>query len=449
MHPDVDMRNKIFHLFTRQIQGRCKGSRCSHTPVVGLAVTAVMLILIGCGGGGGGGGVGGIGGAVENPDWAPTTTYLPTLTINTANAQDITSKEDYVDGEYKMADSNGVILQEGGLEIRGRGNSTWKMPKKPYHIKLTDKAALMGMPGGRHWVLLANCADITLLRNETAFELSRLLGMEYTTRSVFVELYLNGNYRGVYQLTEHIRIAKDRVNIPELKETDISADTITGGYLIEVDERRGEDFCFDSERTDMVFCVKNPETLLEPGRELQRQYIVNYISRTDEAIFGEQFKDETTGYAAYIDVDSAIHYYLINELLKNIDGNLRLSAYMYKKRDGKLTFGPVWDFDLALGNASGATSPEGWQIRSAPWFERMFEDPAFEQKVKARWGQMKTEGILTALFQHIDDQSLYLINAQENNFQKWIKDNSYEKDIDDLKEWLTLRIAWMDAQLSE
>lgn len=118
------------------------------------------------------------------------------------------------------------------------------------------------------------------------------------------------------------------MNIPELKKSDTAADLITGGYLIEVDERRGEAFCFDSVKTEMVFCLKNPETLLEPGWELQKQYIVNYIHQTDDAIFGDQFKDPDVGYAAFIDVDSAIQYYLINELYYNLDGN-RTLVYTY------------------------------------------------------------------------------------------------------------------------
>jgi hypothetical protein len=394
--------------------------------------------------------------------WTPADVYLPTMTINTADAQQITSKEVYLTGTYKIPDLNGDILHEGDLEIKGRGNSTWSMPKKPYKLKLADSTALMGMPGNKHWVLLANYSDKTLLRNETAFELSRLLAMEYTPRSVFVELYLNGAYRGVYQFTEHVRIGKDRVNIPELKVTDTSEDKITGGYLIEVDARRGENFCFDSTKTPMVFCLSNPETLLETGWEQHRQYIVNYINQTDEAIFGEQFTDPDTGYAAYIDVDSAIQYYLINELFKNVDGGLWASTFLFKKRGGKLFFGPIWDFDIAIGNVNynNADTTDGWYIRNAPWFSRMFEDPAFEQKVRARWAQMKADGTLTALLQHIDTQAAFLNDAQANNFEKWpilsiyvwpnrVVTGSYEGEINTMKEWLSERIIWMDAHFSD
>jgi len=403
-----------------------------------------------------------IGGSLTDQDvpWTPTNVFLPKMTINTTKSQQIASKEVYLTGTYMITDLNGHILHEGNLGIKGRGNSTWLMPKKPYKLKLEKSTVLLDMPANKHWVLLANYSDKTLLRNETAFELSRLLSMDYTPRSVFVELYLNGAYRGVYQLTEHVRIGTYRVDIDELTG-DETGDDISGGYLIEVDAHRGENFCYDSSKTDMVFCLVNPETLMEPAWEQHKQYIVNYIDQVDEAIFGEQFMDEDTGYAAYIDIDSIIQYYLINELFKNVDGNLQVSTFLFKKRNGKLTFGPIWDFDIAIGNVDHATADktDGWYIRNAPWFSRMFKDPVFGQKVKNRWAQMKTDGTLDALLLYIDSRAAYLENAQANNFEKWpilsiyvwpnrIVTGSYGGEINAMKEWLQARIVWLDAQLS-
>lgn len=420
--------------------------------LLGIMVLAVMLILSGCGGGGEESASGAGSQPAENTGFSPEKTYLPVLTINTTGGQDITSKEEYITGTYELADTDGAVLNSGDLEIKGRGNTTWKQPKKPYHFKLAKKAALLGMPSNKHWVLLANYLDEAIIRNDVAFKLSALLNMEYTTRSVFVEMYLNGNYRGVYQLTEHIRIDKERVNIPELTKEDTSPELISGGYLIEVDSHRGEDFCLDSEKTEMVFCLKNPETLLEEGWEPHRQYITDYLRQTEEAIFGENFRDPDNGYAAFIDVDSAVGYYLVNELLKNMDANLKSSFYLYKKRSGKLTFGPVWDFDTAMGSLVFDNSAQGWLIRiKAAWYQRLFEDPVFEQKVKNRWAQMKAEGVLDALFDHIDQQISYLNDVQSNNFQKWpmLNMSTFAKETDFLKEWLIERIAWMDAQLSD
>lgn len=390
----------------------------------------------------------------------PVASQLPVLSIRTTNNAPITSKEVYVTGSYVLSDTTNEKLAEGPLEIRGRGNSTWfLMPKKPYRVRLGASAALLGMPGSRHWVLLANYSDKTLQRNDIAFEFSRMLGMEYSPRSRFVDLELNGNYDGIYQLTENVRIARDRVNIPELKVSDTSATAITGGYLIEVDERRGEDFCFNSTMTPMVFCLSNPETLNDPGWAKQRAYITSYIARVDTAILGPNFADPTRGYAAYIDVESAISYYVLNEYFRNVDGNLRLSTYLYKKRDGKLTFGPVWDFDLAMGNVNydNADKTEGWHIRTAPWFGSMFQDPVFASRVKARWNQLVADGSFDRLGDYIALRTAFLKTVQKRNFERWpilntwvwpnrVVTGSFDGEVTAMRDWMFARRQWMTDQ---
>jgi len=385
---------------------------------------------------------------------------LPVLNIDTDGAAPIVSKDDYLKGTFSLA-VDGAAPVTGTLEVRGRGNSTWTMPKKPYRLKLTNSTALMGMPANKHWVLLANYADKTLMRNDIAFMFSRSLGMEYTVRSQYVDLSVNGVYQGVYQLAEHIRIGKDRVNIPELKVTDTAADKISGGYLLEIDFRRGEALCIDSTHRMEPFCVSSPETLLDPAWSAQRAYIEKYLADTEAALFSDNFADPATGYAAYLDVDSTINYYLINELFKNVDGAVT-SAFLYKKRGGKLFFGPIWDFDLALSNAGydGVGLTDGWHIRKATWFARLFEDPAFEAKVKARWQQLKAEGKFEQIFQYAEARALWLDNAETKNFNLWpiffeqswytrIILGSYDLEVQEMIRWQRERLVWMDAQLSQ
>ena len=385
---------------------------------------------------------------------------LPVLAVQTANGVPILSKDVYVNASFTLTDTSGVRLSEGALEIRGRGHSTWTlMPKKPYRVKLGSSTALLTMPANRHWVLLANYSDKTLMRNDIAFEFSRMLGMEYSPRSRFVDLELNGAYQGLYQLTEHVRIAPDRVNIPEMKSSDTTAAAITGGYLIEVDERWGEDFCFKSGMTPMVFCLSNPETLNDPAWAKQKAYIQDYMRQVDAAIFGPQFANPSTGYAAFIDVESAINYYILNELFKNVDGNLRLSTYLYKKRGGLLTFGPVWDFDLAIGNVNylDADRVNGWYIRTAAWFDRLFQDPVFANRVKQRWQQIVSDGTLNRLDQHILFRTSWLSKVQERNFNRWpilqtwvwpnrVVTGSYVGEVLALQGWLGERRKWLDVQ---
>jgi hypothetical protein len=418
------------------------------------------------------------------PAWFPSGTVqaLPVLNISTDNAAPIVSKEDYLTGSFSLT-AEGAAATEGTLEVRGRGNSTWGWPKKPYRLKLTTSTALLGMPKGKNWVLLANYADKTLMRNDIAFMFSRSLGMEYTVRDQYVELNLNGVYQGVYQLTEHIRIDKDRVNIPELKVGDTAADKITGGYLLEIDFRlnkdycienswdsacqngvntqRDVDFCIDSTHGMEPFCLANPDTLHDDAWAAQRTYITTYVADTEAALFGSNFADPTTGYAAYLDVDSTINYYLINELFKNVDGAVA-SAYLYKKRGDKLFFGPIWDFDLALGNANydGVGETSGWHIRKAAWFTQLFKDPAFQAKVKARWQTLKGEGALEQIFQYAQARALWLDAQQAKNFNlwsitdfaEWIHHNplgSYSLEVNEMIRWQRERMVWMDGQLSQ
>ena len=390
----------------------------------------------------------------------PATQKLPLINITTSTGSAITSKTVYVAATLSIVDSTNTTVMQGATEIRGRGNTTWDMPKKPYRIKLAASAALLGMPASKHWVLLANYSDKTLLRNNLTFELGRMVGMAWTPRSRFVDVTLNGQYQGVYELTEHIRIDPQRVNIGAMKVTDTSATNVTGGFLLEVDERRGETFCFNSTMTRMVFCANDPETLLDAGWEKQKAYIVNYIARTDSAIFSSRFADPAVGYAAFIDVESAINYYIVQEVVKNVDGNLRFSAFMHKPRGGKLTFGPLWDFDLAIGNVNynGADRIDGWYSRQAQWYTRLFQDPAFKGRTAERWGELKRAGVLDSLTKLVFSRGNYLSLAQASNFGRWpilgtyvwpnrVVTGSYDGELVAMKNFLTERIYWVNEEI--
>jgi hypothetical protein len=382
-------------------------------------------------------------------------TGLPIFWIDTE--VEVNSRETFVKGQLRL-DGNGLGTQYSnpiGLEIRGRGNSTWGMPKKPYRIRFNQNTSVLGLPATRNWVLLANFADKTLLRNDIAFEMGRQLTSDFVPRSNFVELFLNGEYQGTYQLTDQIRVEAARVNIPSLRPADTDPAIISGGYLLEIDERLDANTWFYSKIFNLPVCIKDPEN---PNRA-QLEYIENYFNSMEEMIMSENAADPVDGLEKYIDLDSFLDWFLVNELTKNNDAVFFSSVFMHKNRNGKLKMGPLWDFDISLGNIIYHENalPEGWWIRTSNLYFNLFKNPVFENKLKARWAAWKNDK-LPNIFNHINQRAHTLRFAQEQNFNKWgtlyanVWPNSvvlgtYENEVQYLKDWLNKRIVWMDGQL--
>lgn len=398
----------------------------------------------------------------NNPDEYLIKTDVPIIRITTTNGVAITSKDDYVDGHMTLTPQDGSswTVVDSDIEIKGHGNSSWSWAKKPYKIKLSDKASLLGMPEQKNWVLLANYDDKTLIRNDVAFELGRRVGMAWTPRSQFVELYLNGTYEGSYQLTESIEIDKNRVNIDSLGNDDIDQPKVTGGYLMEVDYNG---------IANANFLINGiiPITMHDPSpmADQQKAYITNYMTQVQSVLYGSNFADPNSGYAQYIDVDSCVNWYLVNEIFKNNDAIWWSSVYLYKARNGKLFCGPLWDFDVGAGNSSmnQDADPTGWWVRNSwvangQWMAQMFADPAFRMKVQSRWNELKSSQFDT-LNVYIDQRAAALNQTQQNNFARWpVLDQvvftepelagSYAGEISYMKTWLTTRINWMDSQIN-
>ena len=384
-----------------------------------------------------------------------TFTGLPILYIETAAP--IVSKDDYVKGRMTI-DANSTYSQavtDMQLEMRGRGSSTWNMPKKPYRIKLNNKTEMLGMPAAKKWVLLANFADKTLLRNYLALEIGKRFEAAFTPRARFVEVILNGEFMGNYLLTDQVEVGATRVNIPELKASSPVAD-ISGGYLLEVDERLDETVWFRS-LLQVPFTVKSPEDITAA----QLDYIRNYIQQTENTLYSPDFADPVEGYNKYINTTTFINWFLVNELLKNNDAVFFSSVFMYKDRNAKLSMGPIWDFDLALGNVTynGNNIPEGWWVKNAAWINRLFDDPAFVRQVKDRWNTLKTTQVST-LYNFINESAAQLKYSQEENFNKWdvlyyytwpnaVSLGSYDSEVQYMKDWLAKRVKWMDSEINK
>lgn len=373
---------------------------------------------------------------------------VATLEIETAGQASIASKEQYVAATLRVSADGDQPAQQLPMRIRGRGNSTWEMPKKPYRLNLDQAASLLGMPADRHWALLAHYADKTLLRNSVAFCLSRMLALDYTPRHRYVELTLNGAYQGVYQLAEHIRVADHRVNLGASPAPGAESGM---GFLLEVDQRLDADFGFSSTQ-GVPYAVKSDIT------QAQLPHIVGAVEAMESAMFGAEFRDPEQGYLRHLDVDTLIDVYLINELMRNNDMMVS-STYLYRATGGRLRFGPVWDFDITAGNfnASGNDAPEGWWVRVVSRYaQQLHNDEAFVQHLNARWRYLSSR--MPELQAYIGAMALQLDAPQRRNFERWpilatwvwpnaVVTGSYEGEVTYLRGWLGARAGWMDAQM--
>jgi hypothetical protein len=387
------------------------------------------------------------------------TTGLPAIKIDTQN-RPVNSTSVWVEGTaYTLYDANGVQLLNDYTDIKGRGNSTWGMPKKPYSLKLSTKKSVLGMSEHKRWALMANYSDKTLLRTEVAFRMGTVFdNLAWTSRSKQVNFYFNNQYVGVYQLTESIKIDTNRVNINEISEKNPG-----GGYILEIDVRKGEIFNFTTTR-GIVFNCSDPDDGLDKVIDGDTRTIFEKI-RTDvqhveDVIYSADFADFDEGYRKYIDIDSFVDWYLVNEITKNNDAVFYSSVYMYYDPvQKKYCMGPLWDYDISSGNINynGNDNPEGFWIKGCAWITRLFQDPYFVSLVKNRWNAKKQE--IANLSQYIDDQAAYLDRAQTYNFKKWnilniyvwpnaVVTGSYQGEIDYIKSWLGQRIAWLDTAIN-
>jgi subtilisin-like proprotein convertase family protein len=419
---------------------------------------------------------------------------LPIVVINTNN-------QNIPDNPKIMADMgiiyNGIGVRnymtdphnnyDGKIGIETRGSSSQMFPKKSYGFELWDAngnaidSSLLGMPKESDWILSANYSDKSLLNNTLVYKLSSEMGW-YAARTQHVELVINGEYMGVYVFMEKIKRDNHRVDISKLQVTDITGDQLTGGYIIKVDKVTGSGgggwtspFAPDTAPNGQTifFQYEYPSDVnIVPQQEA---YIQAYVDSFETALAGPNFADTSVGYAHYINVNSFIDYFLVNEMSRNVDG-YRLSTYLYKDRyskGGKLVIGPVWDYDLGWGNAnycSGSDTTgwaydfanvcpgDGWQIPF--WWDRLMQDSTFRNKLRCRWEELsQTILSINALHAYCDSMATYLDEGQQRNFtawpilgtyvwpNPWPYPTTYQGEIDELKNWITARWHWLDANI--
>jgi hypothetical protein len=388
-------------------------------------------------------------------------TNLSIIEINVANAKPIISKEEYLKAVIKSYYfiNNEYKSQTDSTEIRGRGNSSWTdYPKKPYRLKLFSSKTLLGMPSNRHWALIANYIDRSLIRNKTAYDLSKYFGLKSASKSEMTHLILNGAYQGVYQLTEVIKIGKDRVDIDAI--TRINGN-IQGGVILEISDTIDETYSFNTDIRNISFQVKDPDDLNTKSAEeanSRLNYIKNVVNNAENALFSEKYQDSINGYYKYYDLNSLVRWYLIEELFRNIDAEFRRSVYMYidTKNSNKITMGPVWDFDISSG--VNTSDPQGYWIKEYEnkWYSRLFQDSNFVNNLKTTWSSLRSS-LHKELYGKINAISRQLNESQILNFKRWeyvpyelpiLVFEKYNQEIFYLKKWLKDRIEWMDTQFN-
>ena len=383
----------------------------------------------------------------------PSNFRIPTVHITTEGGKAIDSKDNYVNATFRFEDPSRFYTDEESLEltgrIKGRGNTTWGMPKRPYRIKLDEKAHVFSRWGNKDWILLANYSDKTLLRNIMAMEISRICGMSWTPMMLSVEVYLNGQYQGVYAFSDHKEIAGHRVNIEVATETDLE-----GGYYLELEEAMDEPVCFKTV-WDTPVMFHEPEY----PTEAQQKYVREWFNGFEHALERVQGEHDDA-YRSYIDVPSFINYYIIQEITKNPDGNVRKSTYLTKEKGKPLEMYHVWDFDITLGNCdyTNFEKPEGWQMRYVKWYNQMFFDPAFKKAVVDRWNELYPT-LLTQVPAFLDRQHALMAGAEARNFDRWkilgvkVWPNyyffpTYEEEYAFLKEFYEARLAWLNDRIN-
>lgn len=370
-------------------------------------------------------------------------------------------------------------LAECGMEIRGRGNSTWSASKKPYKIRLNDKVGVLGFKKNRHWVLIANAFDRTLIKDRMTGWLGDAIGLEFTPRGVPVDLVMKNTdgsydkYLGSYYLSENVRVDKNRIEINELKKGDTEQDKITGGYLVQggvqTDEGSPSKF-YTSRGAD--WANKTPSFDPEDDgyeNDAQKKYIRNYMQDVEDALYERDFDaKDGTSYRDMMDLESAAKYWLIDQVSMNADGYGTGSTYVYKKEDtvadgvtvpGKLYWGPLWDFDYAWYYDQGDNYKE-FRNPAHEWLYPMMYDigpGGFVQEIRKQWPALKASleeltadgGVIDKYYEETKRSQAgdNKINPHDDDGDGIPDEYQYEDEIKALKAWIIKRTQWLDRHI--
>lgn len=368
-------------------------------------------------------------------DAAPAAAQLPVVRIDAARA---------IPDEPKAKARMHMPGYRGRIGIERRGQSSQAFPKKSYSIELRDrkgddrKAPLLGMPSDGDWVLYAPYNDKTLMRNVVAYATARAFG-RYAAATRFVELRLNGRYHGVYVLMEKLELGDERVQGDALLEFTFPFQARSKAPSFRTPIKRRPIVWEDPERGDLSRARANA--------------IAGRVRAAERALYGPG------GWRRHIDEASAVDFALLNELFKNEDG-FHASTYMALHEDGKLRLGPIWDYDISMGNSNYGPSSQltGWMLAQRDWAERLYRDRRFTSGMARRWRELRGAGLRRQLFAIIARSQAELRGEVSRNFRRWpvlnrriwpnpVARGSHRAEMRFLRSWLNRRIRWIDRNV--
>lgn len=390
---------------------------------------------------------------------------LPTVYVETAGNAPITSKEDYLDATLRYVDENGITLYDK-LGIRGRGNSTWGMDKKPYRIKFEKKQAFLGpeKAKAKSWTLLANYADKTLIRNAVASCIGEFAGLPFNASAQFVDLVLNGEYLGNYQISDQMEVREKRVEITEQAEPMTDLSDITGGYFLEVDGFASSEPAYFQTNRGVLVTIKSPDDKIIDKRQIA--YIRDHYNKFESALFSSNFTDPDNGYRQYVDSLTLAQWYVSSELTGNPD--CFWSTYMYKEKgDDRLFWGPLWDYDIAFNNCDrvgdvtqSLMTDKGFGSNLTKiWINRMWQDPWFANLINRTWKELVAAGMEQHIIDYIDNTAMLIEESQRLNFAKWpinrhdynelVLFSTYAEGVNYLKSFIRNHIEWLTEKFKQ
>lgn len=385
-------------------------------------------------------------------------TAIPIVRVTTVENAPIVDKETYVEGEVsilKTPNFRSSSLIDKSMKIKGRGNATWRdYPKKPYKIKLDSKAEVLGMPAEKDWVLLAEYCDKSLLRNSYGFELARLMNYPWYTESQHVELFFNDEYLGTYLLCEHVEEGDDRINISN------------DGFIIENDTYWFQEPLSFQTNNGIYYTFKYPDTDDIDENHDDYLFVKNYMNNFESVLSSSDFENSDRGYNKYIDSEVFAKWFIIQNILGNIDTNI---YYVLNDRSSELQMGPIWDLEWSLGLA--AREDNAWlypptvspidklyHATSSDYYSQLLQSSQFKETIKSIWNANKAI-VIPELIDSIDMIAKKIQYAQELNFSRWdilgqyisvglVAFDTWEEEVDYTKEFLLKRVDWLDGEIN-